>query len=112
MRPAMMSIHRSSSEVLRKNQPCSPPASAAIPNAAVIVTSATEPQSALPRVLNEPVSSKPVPLGSSTNMNGIRNAGVVYFQHCIVVRYGPPPVIAAAANGDNAVGGDTSESTA
>src|SRR5438105_14267179 len=83
-----------------------------MPNAAVIVTSATDPQSAWPSVLNEPVRSRPVPLGSSTNMNGIRNAGVVYFQLCIVVRYGLPPVLAAAANGDNAVGGDTSESTA
>src|SRR6266478_2811853 len=89
-----------------------PPACATTPNAAVIVTRRMEPQSAWPSVLNEPVSSRPVPLGSSTNMNGIRNAGVVYFQHCMVVRYGPPPVIAAAANGDKAVGGDTSESTA
>ena len=45
-------------------------------------------------------------------MNGTRNAGIVYFQHCSVVRYGSPPVIAAAANGDSAVGGDTSDSTA
>jgi hypothetical protein len=36
----------------------------------------------------------------------------VYFHDCSVVRYGSPPVIAAAANGDSAVGGDTSESTA
>src|SRR5437762_978354 len=26
-------------------------------------------------------------------MNGTRNAGVVYFQHCSVVLYGSPPVI-------------------
>ena len=45
-------------------------------------------------------------------MNGTRNAGTVYFQHCSVVLYGSPPVIAAAANGDSAVGGDTSDSTA
>ena len=55
-------------------------ASAAMPTAAVKVTSAIEPQSASASVLNEPVSSSPVPLGSSTNMNGTRNAGVVYFQ--------------------------------
>ena len=58
------------------------------------------------------VSSRPVPEASRTNMKGTRNAGAVYFQHCSVVRYGPPPVIAAAANGESAVGGDTSESTA
>ena len=45
-------------------------------------------------------------------MNGRRNAGTVYFQHCSVVLYGSPPVIAAAAKGESAVGGDTSESTA
>src|SRR5258708_13199747 len=95
-----------------KSQPCRPPASAAMPIAAVKVTSAIEPQSALPSVLIEPVSRSPVPLGSSTNMNGTRNAGAVYFQHCSVVLYGSPPVIAAAANGDSAVGGETSDSTA
>src|SRR5437764_2747778 len=98
--------------VRRKSQPCKPPASATMPTAAVMVTSAIEGQFALPSVLNEPVSSNPVPLGASTNMNGTRNAGVVYFQHCSVVVYGSPPVIAAEANGDRAVGGDTSESTA
>ena len=45
-------------------------------------------------------------------MNGTRKAGSVYFHDCRVVLYGSPPVIAAAANGDSAVGGDTSESTA
>ena len=45
-------------------------------------------------------------------MNGTKNAGRVYFHAIIVVLYGLPPVIAAAANGDSAVGGDTSESTA
>ncbi len=45
-------------------------------------------------------------------MNGTRNAGTVYFQHCKVVLYGSPPVMAAAANGDSAVGGETSLSTA
>src|SRR5258706_16414915 len=107
-----MSIQRSQSGVFLNSQPCSPPASATMPTAAVMVTSAMEPQSALPSVLNEPVSSRPVPLGSSTNMNGTRNAGTVYFQHCSVVLYGSPPVIAAAAKGDSAVGGETSDSTA
>ena len=60
----------------------------------------------------DPISNSPCPLGSRTNMNGSRNAGTVYFQHCRVVLYGSPPVIAAAANGDSAVGGDTSDSTA
>src|SRR2546421_6656123 len=108
----MTSIQRSYTVVRLSNQPCRPPASATMPTAAVMVTRAMEPQFALPSVLNDPVSSRPVPLGSSTNMNGTRNAGVVYFQHCSVVLYGSPPVIAAAANGESAVGGDTSERTA
>src|SRR6185312_10383207 len=107
--PAMMSTARSQSGVRLKSHPWKPPASAMMPTAAVKVTIAIEPQSALASVLKEPVRSSPVPLGSSTNMNGTRKAGVVYFQHCSVVRYGSPPVIAAAANGDNAVGGDTSD---
>ncbi len=45
-------------------------------------------------------------------MKGTRKAGAQYFQACSVVRYGPPPVMAAAANGESAVGGETSESTA
>src|SRR5207253_99482 len=69
-----------------------------MPMAAVIVTMAIEPQFALPRVLNDPVSKSPVPLGSSTNMNGTRNAGVVYFQHCSVVLYGSPTMIPAPAH--------------
>src|SRR5213595_4169931 len=105
-------MQRSHTGVRLKSQPCRPPASATMPTAAVKVTSAIEPQSAPARVLKDPVRRSPVPLGSSTNMNGTRNAGVVYFQHCSVVLYGSPPVIAAAANGDSAVGGETSESTA
>ena len=46
------------------------------------------------------------------NTNGTRNAGSVYFHVSIIVRNGFPPVSAAAANGDSAVGGLTSESTA
>src|SRR5438045_4978671 len=98
--------------VRRISQPCKPPASATMPMAAVIVTTAMDPQFAPPSVLNDPVRRSPVPLGSSTNMNGTRNAGTVYFQHCSVVLYGSPPVMAAAANGDSAVGGETSERTA
>src|SRR5262245_56810591 len=112
MKPATISIQRSHTAVRLKSQPCRPPASATMPTAAVKVTSAIDPQSALQSVLNEPVRSSPVPLGSSTNMNGTRNAGVVYFQHCSVVLYGSPPVIAAAAKGESAVGGETSDSTA
>src|SRR5947209_20188288 len=103
---------RSARLVLRHAQPWKPAASARMPMAAVMVTSAIEPQSALPSVLNDPVRSNPVPLGSSTNMNGTRNAGTVYFQHCSVVLYGSPPVMAAAANGERAVGGDHSDNTA
>src|SRR5216683_2846456 len=110
--PAAISIHFSYQVVRPKSQPCTPPASAAMPSAAVTVTTAIEPQSALPSVLIEPVSSSPTPEGSSTNMKGTRNAGNVYFHDCSVVLYGSPPVIAAAANGESAVGGETSESTA
>ena len=83
-----------------------------MPITAVMQTSAIDAQFAPASALVEPISSRPWPLGSSTNMNGTRNAGSVYFQHCIVVLYGSPPVIAAAAKGDSAVGGETSESTA
>src|SRR5256886_17529589 len=110
--PATINISRSIHVVRLKSQPCTPPASEAIPSAAVTVTMAIEPQSAFPRVLIEPVSSSPIPEGSSTNMNGTRNAGRVYFQDRSVVLLGSPPVIAAAANGESAVGGETSESTA
>ena len=59
-----------------------------------------------------PFSSSPRPAGCNVKTKGTRNAGNVYFQAIIVVRYGFPPVIAAAANGARAVGGETSESTA
>src|SRR5947207_6299195 len=107
-----MSSARSHSGQRFQSQPWRPPAIAITPTAAVKVTRAIDHQSASPRVLKLPVRSSPVPLGSRTNMNGTRNAGVVYFQHCSVVLYGSPPVIAAAANGESAVGGETSDSTA
>ena len=107
-----MSMVRSMAVAFLNSQPCSPPASAAMPMAAVIETSAIESQGALPRFLNEPISSSPSPERSSTNMKGTRKAGAVYFHACSVVLYGSPPVMAAAANGDSAVGGDTSDSTA
>src|SRR3546814_16639716 len=69
-------------------------------------------QFAAASALAEPISNNPWPVGSSTKMNGTRNAGIVYFQHCMVVLYGSPPVIADAANGDKAVGGDTSDRSA
>src|SRR5690349_10173429 len=103
---------RSSFVARRSAQPWKPAASAAMPSAQVIDTSAMDHQLAVASALVEPMSNRPCPLGSSTNMKGTRKAGTVYFQHCIVVLYGSPPVMAAAANGDNAVGGDTSESTA
>ena len=48
----------------------------------------------------------------SVKVNGTRNAGRQYFQLSIIVRNGLPPVIAAAAKGASAVGGETSERTA
>ena len=50
--------------------------------------------------------------GLSVNTNGTTKAGATYFHEIIVVRNGLPPVMAAAANGDSAVGGLTSDSTA
>src|SRR5207253_10627912 len=46
------------------------------------------------------------------NMSGTRRHGSAYFHVSIMVLYGFPPVIAAAANGESATGGETSESTA
>src|SRR5215467_12836519 len=108
----MIRSHFSTQFVRVNSQPCTPPASAAMPSAAVPVTTAIEPQSALPSVLIDPVRSRPVPDGSRTNMKGTRKAGSVYFQDCSVVLYGSPRVIAAAANGESAVGGETSDRTA
>ena len=107
-----MSSATSGSVARRSSHPWKPLASAAMPTAADSVTSRIAPQWASARPLMEPVRSRPWPAGSSTNMNGTRNAGIVYFQAWSVVRYGSPPVIAAAAKGESAVGGDTSESTA
>ena len=44
-------------------------------------------------------------------MNGTRKAGSVYRQVNHMVLTGLPPVMAEAANGESAVGGDTSLST-
>ena len=64
----------------------------------------------IPRI--GPWSSSPSPFGLSTKANGTRNAGSVYFQVSIMVLNALPPVMAAAATADSAVGGLTSESTA
>src|SRR3546814_7717261 len=85
------------------SQPWNPTANAKMPAAAVMVTWAIDSQSALASASVEPISSRPCPLGSSTKMKGTRNAGMVYFQHCMVVLYGSPPVMAEAAKGDSAV---------
>src|SRR5262249_55059748 len=72
---------RSTKVVLRSAQPCAAAASAASPSAdfAVIKTiSIQEPSFGS-------LSSKPMPCGSSTNTNGTRKAGSVYFQACSVV---------------------------
>jgi len=105
-------MQRSTPVARRSAQPWKPPAIAAMPRAAVSVTCAIESQLAVASAFVEPISKRPWPAGSRTNMKGRRNAGTVYFQHCIVVLYGSPPVIAAAAKGESAVGGETSESTA
>ncbi len=55
---------------------------------------------------------RPEEVAGCVNMNGTRKHGSAYFQVSIIVLYGLPPVIAAAANGDRATGGDTSLSTA
>ena len=57
-------------------------------------------------------SSRPIPCLLSVNANGKTNAGSVYFHVSIIVGTGLAPVMAAAANGESAVGGLTSDSTA
>ena len=62
--------------------------------------------------LTGPRSSRASPAGDRTKTNGTRKAGSVYLQAISIVRVALAPVMAAAANGDSAVGGDTSDSTA
>src|SRR6478736_1321937 len=107
-RPETTRIHRSTSLHARSNHFWTPHASVAMPATAVNEIQATCSHEAFGGTL----SSSAMPAGSSTNTNGTTNAGSVYFHDSSVVRYGLPPVMAAAANGDSAVGGDTSESTA
>ena len=99
--PATM---RSSVEAARRIQPVADTAIATTPRIAVNSDQATS--------LAGACSRSPSPRGSIVNANGTTNAGAVYFHDSIVVRSGLPPVTAAAANGDSAVGGLTSESTA
>src|SRR2546421_348455 len=94
--------------VLWNSQPSAAPDSAARAMMARIVTSTMSIQ--LPPLGT--LSSNPTPIGSRTKIKGTMKAGSVYFHDCSVVLYGSPPVIAAAAKGESAVGGDTSESTA
>src|SRR4029453_1259928 len=106
--PLTISVIRSGWEQALKTHFVAPAARAAMPGHAVIEIHATcsqEPSSG-------GFSSNAMPAGSSTKTNGTTKAGSVYFHDCSVVLYGSPPVIAAAANGDNAVGGETSDSTA
>src|SRR5215831_5411421 len=107
-RPLTTSTQRSTWLHAVSSHFCVPAASAAIPTHAVNAIHNTCSQDASFGIL----SSNPTPAGSRTNTNGTTNAGSVYFHDCSVVLYGSPPVIAAAANGDSAVGGETSESTA
>src|SRR6266566_6964697 len=107
-RPQTIITHCSTIESRLSSHRCTPTASAAMPMHAVNAihtTAAQEPSGGA-------FSSNPTPAGSSTKMKGTTKAGSVYFQACIVVLYGSPPVIAAAANGDSAVGGETSDNTA
>ena len=79
-----------------------------MPMQAVTAIQATCPQDAVERRLEQ----QPDARGVEHEDEGHHEAGSVYFHDCSVVRYGSPPVIAAAAKGDSAVGGDTSDSTA
>ena len=106
--PQTISNHRSTWLQERSSHFCTPQASAAMPTMAVQEIHATCSHDASGGTF----SSSAMPAGSRTNTNGTTNAGSVYFHDCIVVLYGSPPVIAAAANGDSAVGGETSDSTA
>ena len=86
-----MSRARSIHPVRVNIHPCTPQASAATPMAAVMVTWATS--------IQLPLRRRPTPDGSSTKQKGTRKAGRVYFQACIVVLYGSPPVIADRREG-------------
>src|SRR5215204_5646029 len=106
--PAIVSNTCSSRVVAVISQPSAAPASATSAITASVVINTTSHQ--LPP--GGSTSNRPTPIGSSTNTNGTMNAGSVYFHACSVVLYGSPPVIAAAAKGERAVGGETSDSTA
>src|SRR5512136_2695223 len=90
--------------VRRKNHVLAPPAIPATPMRAV-----TRVQIMFP---TDPSRRSPTPSGVRTNIKGTIKAGIVYFHAIIIVLKGLPPVRAAAAKGESAVGGETSESTA
>src|SRR5690606_27359972 len=94
----------------RSGHPAGPTSHAPVTTASA-ATAAADASAATRTVPNPPSSSSPTPCGESTATNGTRNAGSVYFQVSHIVRTGRPPVIADAANGESAVGGDTSDST-
>ena len=102
-RPWSIPPERASLEA-RRIQPPSPAASAPTPTAAVADEESTSTSGACIKI--------PMPSRLSVNTNGTRNAGSVYFHVSIIVWNGFPPVMAAAANGDSAVGGLTSDKTA
>ena len=87
-----------------KRYPPTPATIATIP--AIAETDATIASSTV--VSHHRIASPP----GCVNMNGTRNVGSAYFQVSIMVLYGFPPVIADAANGESATGGETSDSTA
>ena len=88
----------------RSRYPPTPATSAVIPMAA-------ETDARIASGIVTPVQRIARPSGC-VNMKGTRKQGSAYFQVSIIVLYGFPPVIAAAANGESATGGDTSDSTA
>src|SRR4029453_12464636 len=100
---AIAASARSTGDAARRIHPAADTAIARTPNDAVNNDQATAPAGAC--------SSSPRPRGSIVNANGTMNAGAVYFHDSIVVRSGLPPVSAAAANGESAVGGLTSDNT-
>src|SRR5688572_7622479 len=101
---AAMSRPRSALVARRRIQPPIPAESAATPRTTATDVATTSSA--------EPCRSTLVPTGLSVNTSGTTNAGSTYFHVSIVVRNGLPPVTAAAANGERAVGGLTSDSTA
>ena len=89
------------------NQPEHPDASIPIPMKAAAIVHNPE-----ARPIPSQCSRIALPAGKTVNMNGMRKAVIAYFHDIMVVLKGSPPVIAAAAKGERAGGGETSDSKA